>query len=348
MDIPETKLLELEETALEIRRLVIDMVYHAGSGHPGGSLSIADIVSALYFQAMRHDPKDPHWEKRDRLILSKGHCCPALYAALSLSGYFPKDDLRTLRKIDSYLQGHPHIGETPGVEFNGGSEGQGLSGAVGMALAAKLDGTKHRIYCIVGDGECQAGMIWEAAMAASHFRLDNITGILDRNGLQTDGPTEEVMGIEPIAERWRAFGWYVLEIDGHAMSEVLEALEKAKRVTGKPTMIIAHTVKGKGVSYMEGTLSFHGKPPSKDEYVKAMTELTLAAQKLAQKRAALPPDAGAAAEAASDTPAPAPTPLVTLTPPAAPPGRGSENPPGAPNPGPSPPIAPQASGSGGA
>ncbi|MHB8586517.1 MAG: transketolase [Thermoplasmatota archaeon] len=287
MDIPDEKLLALEETALEIRKMIIEMVYTAGSGHPGGSLSITDIVTCLYFQVLRHDPKEPHWDKRDRLILSKGHCCPAQYAALALTGYFPREDLKMLRKIDSYIQGHPHLGSTPGVEFNGGSEGQGLAGAVGMALAAKLDGSKHRIYCIVGDGECQAGMIWESAMAASHFRLDNITVILDRNGLQTDGPTEEVMGIEPIAERWRAFGFYVLEIDGHSLPEILDALEKSKRVTGKPTMIIAHTVKGKGVSYMEGTLSFHGKAPSKDEYVKAVTELTLATERLAQRRQAL-------------------------------------------------------------
>ncbi len=292
----DDRILELEETALRIRKRIVETVYHAGSGHPGGSLSIADILSCLYFETMKVDPQKPLWEKRDRLVLSKGHCCPGLYSALALKGYFPVEDLKTLRKINSHLQGHPHIGSTPGVEFNGGSEGQGLSGAVGMALAGKLDGARHRVYCIIGDGECQAGMIWEAAGTASHYRLDNLTCILDRNGLQIDGPTEEVLSIEPIAERWKAFGWYVIEIDGHNMREVMDALNKSQRITGKPTMIIAHTVKGKGVSYMEGSLSFHGKAPSQDEYVKAMTELDLAEKRLKSTRVrpAAAPAGGAA------------------------------------------------------
>ena len=293
------RLIELEEVTIDLRRSIIDMIYEAGSGHPGGSLGIIDVLTCLYWEHMRHDPANPRWEKRDRLIMSKGHCCPALYAVLARQGYFPEEELKTLRKINSRLQGHPDIRKTPGVEFNGGSEGQGLSGAVGMALAGKIDGSKHRIYCIIGDGECQAGQIWEAAMSASHYRLDNLVGILDRNGLQIDGPTEEIMSIEPIAERWRAFGWHVLEIDGHNYEEILAALEKAQRVSGKPTMIIAHTIKGKGVSYMEGTLSFHGKPPSKDELVKAHTEFDISRRRLEQRRAQPPvaaPTAGGGAE----------------------------------------------------
>jgi len=288
------RILELQGVSLDIRKLIIDMIYEAGSGHPGGSLGITDVLTCLYAEHMRHEPDDPRWDKRDRLIMSKGHCCPAQYAQLAYAGYFPIEELATLRKLNSRLQGHPDRNKTPGVEFNGGSEGQGLSGAVGMALAAKLDGAKHRIYCIIGDGECQAGQIWEAAGAASHYRLDNIVGVLDRNGLQIDGPTESVMSIEPIAERWRAFGWHVLEIDGHEIAEILKALDKADRVSGKPTMIIAHTVKGKGISYMEGTLSFHGKPPSKDELVKAHTEFDLARRRLETARTAAEAPAPAA------------------------------------------------------
>lgn len=279
MPTPE-RLLELEEIALDLRRNIIDMIVEAGSGHPGGSLGIIDVMTCLYYEHLKHDPTNPKWDKRDRVIMSKGHCCPAQYALLARQGYFPVEWLKTLRKVNSNLQGHPDIRKTPGVEFNGGSEGQGLSGSVGMALAAKLDGSRHRVYCIIGDGECQAGQIWEAAMSATHYRLDNLCCILDRNGLQTDGPTEEIMGIEPIAEKWRAFGWHVLEIDGHDYEEILAAFEKAQRVSGKPTMIIAHTVKGKGISYMEGTLSFHGKAPSRDEHVKAHTELDIAKRRL--------------------------------------------------------------------
>lgn len=287
------RLLELEETALELRRSIIDMIYEAGSGHPGGSLGIIDVLTCLYYEHMRHDPASPKWDKRDRVIMSKGHCCPALYAVLAKTGYFPEEELKTLRKINSRLQGHPDLRKTPGVEFNGGSEGQGMSGAVGMALAGKIDGSKHRVFCIIGDGENQCGQIWEAAMAASHYRLDNLVGILDRNGLQIDGPTEEIMSVEPVAERWRAFGWHVLEIDGHNYEEILSALEKAQRVSGKPTMIIAHTVKGKGVSYMEGTLSFHGKAPSKDEIIKAHTEFDIARKRLDLRKAAPPAEVSA-------------------------------------------------------
>lgn len=292
MATPE-KILELEDTSLELRRMIIDMIYEAGSGHPGGSLGIIDVLACLYHEHMRHDPQNPKWDKRDRVIMSKGHCCPALYAVLAKTGYFPVEELKTLRKINSRLQGHPDLRKTPGVEFNGGSEGQGLSGAVGMALAGKIDASKHRVYCIIGDGENQCGQIWEAAMAASHYRLDNLVGILDRNGLQIDGPTEEIMSVEPVAERWRAFGWNVLEIDGHNHEEILAAFEKAQRVSGKPTMIVAHTVKGKGVSYMEGTLSFHGKAPSKDELIKAHTEFDIAKRRLEARRAAPTPEVSA-------------------------------------------------------
>jgi len=299
--LPPERLLALQKRALTLRRHIVDTVFAAGSGHPGGSLSIAEILVALYDEVMRHDASRPTWEDRDRLVLSKGHCCPGLYGILAMHGYFPVEDLQTLRKTGSHLQGHPHLGSTPGVEFNGGSEGQGLSGAVGMALAAKMDEKDHRIYCIIGDGECQAGMIWEAAGAASHFRLDNLTAVLDRNGLQIDGPTEEIMSIEPVAERWRAFGWNVVEVDGHEIPEVLDALALARGTKGRPTMIIAHTVKGKGVSYMEGTLSFHGKAPSKDELAKARTEFDLAERRLAASAAAAPrSDAEASRSGASE------------------------------------------------
>lgn len=276
-------LLDLERKALEIRKWVVKMVHEAGSGHPGGSLSITDIVTALYFRVMRHDPANPSWPDRDRFVLSKGHSCVSLYAALAMCGYFPMDDLMTLRKTGSHLQGHPALGKTPGVEWTGGSEAQGISGAVGMALGARLDERPTRVFCIIGDGECQEGQVWEAAMAAGHHKLDNLTVVLDRNGLQTDGHTEEIMGIEPIKDKWLAFRWHVMEIDGHDFGSILTALDEAGRVKGKPTMIIAKTLKGKGVSYMEGTLSFHGKAPSDEELEKALTELDQAEKRLGQK-----------------------------------------------------------------
>ncbi|MEM2934967.1 MAG: transketolase [Candidatus Thermoplasmatota archaeon] len=263
---------EIKRIALQIRKWVIDSIYRAGSGHPGGSLSVADIIACLYFHEMRHDPKNPRWEDRDRLVLSKGHACPALYAALALSGYFPVEELKNLRKTGHFLQGHPCMRKVPGVDISTGSLGHGLSVAVGMALAGKIDKKDYRVFVILGDGELQEGEIWEAANSASHFKLDNLIAILDRNGLQIDGPTEEIMHIEPIAWRWRAFGWNVIEIDGHNIEEILNIFHNIKK-NGKPTIIVANTIKGKGVSFMEGTLSFHGKAPSEEQYMKAMSEL---------------------------------------------------------------------------
>ena len=263
---------DLKRKALEIRKWVIESVYRAGSGHPGGSLSIADILACLYFHEMRHDPKNPRWKDRDRLVLSKGHAAPALYAALALAGYFDIAELKNLRKIGHFLQGHPCMKKVPGVDMSTGSLGQGLSVAVGMAIAGKLDEKDYRVFAILGDGEVQEGQIWEAANSASKYKLDNLIAILDRNKLQIDGPTEEIMPVEPLAWKWKAFGWDVMEINGHNIEEILDAFHEIK-LNEKPTIIIANTIKGKGVSFMEGTLSFHGKPPTYEQYVKAMSEL---------------------------------------------------------------------------
>ncbi len=263
----------LEEKARIIRKHIVEMIYNAGSGHPGGSLSAADILTALYFKIMRHDPKNPGWGDRDRFILSKGHAAPALYATLAEAGYFPVDELLALRKLGSRLQGHPDMRKLPGIEASTGSEGQGLSIGIGASLHAKLNRKLYRVYVMIGDGENDCGQIWESAMSASHFKTDNLTVILDRNGLQLDGPTREIMGIEPLSDKWKAFGWKVIEINGHSFREILNAFDHAKNVKGKPTIIIAHTVKGKGVSFMEGNVSFHGKPPNREEYEQAMKEL---------------------------------------------------------------------------
>jgi len=272
-------IIEIKRKALEIRKWIIESVYRAGSGHPGGSLSIADILACLYFHEMRHNPKNPSWENRDRLVLSKGHAAPALYAALALSGYFPVEELRNLRKIGHFLQGHPCMKKVPGVDISTGSLGQGLSVGVGMALAGRIDNRDYRVFVILGDGEVQEGQIWEAANAASHFHLNNLIAILDRNRLQIDGPTEEIMHDEPLASRWKSFGWEVVEIDGHDIEEILDVFHEIKH-NEKPTIIIAHTIKGKGVSFMEGTLSFHGKAPTHEQYVRAMSELEQAEREL--------------------------------------------------------------------
>jgi len=255
----------LKDIAKKVRVWVMRSTNEAGSGHPGGSLSATDILVTLYFHRMKHDPADPKWDLRDRFVLSKGHAAPALYACLAIAGYFPEKGLMELRKLDSFLQGHPCMRKTPGVEMSTGSLGQGLSVAVGMALASKIDKKEHRIFAMIGDGESQEGQIWEAAMSASHYKLDNLTAFLDRNGLQIGGPTKDVMNLEPLEDKFRAFGWHVITIDGHDFSEIIDAIGQGDRTVGRPTMIIANTVKGKGVSFMEHSLRFHGNPPNNDE-----------------------------------------------------------------------------------
>ena len=264
---------DLEQMAKQLRRHVITMIATAGSGHPGGSLSAADIVTALYFKVMRHDPKNLQWPDRDRFVLSKGHAAPILYAALAEYGYFPVEELSTLRKLGSRLQGHTDRTLTPGVEMSAGSLGQGLSFGIGMALAGRLDKRDYHVYVLLGDGECEEGQVWEAAMFAPHFQMDNLTAIVDHNGIQLDGRCCDIMGIEPLTDKWRAFNWHVIEIDGHDMKQVLQALKKARGIKGKPTAIIAHTVKGKGVSFMEGNVDFHGKSPNTQETEIALKEL---------------------------------------------------------------------------
>lgn len=250
------------------------MLTASGSGHTGGSLSAVDLLTTLYFSKMRHNPKNPGWEKRDKFVLSKGHGAPALYAVLAKSGYFKKDKLPTLRKLGSILSGHPFSKITPGVEVSTGSLGQGLSMANGLALAAKLDNRSSRIYVMMGDGEIQEGQVWEAAMTSSHYKIDNICAILDNNGLQIDGKVDDIMSIFPIADKWKSFGWHVREIDGHDFDHIYAALDEAEQVKHKPTIIIARTVKGKGVSFMEGKCEYHGVAPTKDELVRALEELT--------------------------------------------------------------------------
>ncbi len=264
---------DLELVSRGLRRQVISMISRANSGHPGGSLSAADIVAALYFRVMRHKPSDPGWAGRDRFILSKGHAAPILYAALAESGYFPLEELNTLRQLGSRLQGHPDVNLTPGVEMSSGSLGQGLSFGVGVALAGRLDQSDFHAYVLLGDGECDEGQVWEAAMAAAHFKLDHLTAIVDHNELQLDGRCCDVMGIEPLADKWRAFGWDTVEIDGHSMERIVAALERPT-TREKPRAIIAHTVKGKGASFMEGNVGFHGKAPTRQETEQALKELS--------------------------------------------------------------------------
>ena len=263
---------QLTEVARRLRRHIVTMTAIAGSGHPGGSLSAVEIVASLYFRVLRHRPGEPTWPERDRFVLSKAHACPVLYAALAESGYFRTIELTTFRKIDSRLQGHAHI-KTPGVEMSGGSLGQGLSFGIGTALAARLDGRPTRTYVLLGDGECDEGQVWEAAMSAAHYRLDNLVALVDRNGIQNDRFTSEVMELEPLPAKWRAFGWHTLEIDGHDISQVLAALDEATQTKLRPTAIIAKTVKGKGVSFMENNPDFHGKAPNKEQLAKALKEI---------------------------------------------------------------------------
>jgi transketolase len=249
------------------------MIGLAGSGHPGGSLSSADIVATLYFYKMRHKPEDPGWIERDRFVLSKGHAAPVLYAALAECGYFPRGDLWTLRKLDSHLQGHPDMLRTPGVEISSGSLGMGMSVAVGMALGLKIDGLNSRVYVLIGDGESQEGIVWEASMFAAQHKLDNLTAILDYNNMQIDGLVSEIVDIQPAADKWVSFGWHVVVIDGHNIKALIEALDEAEQTEGKPTMIIAKTIKGKGVSFMEHVVDFHGKAPTEEEMKLALREI---------------------------------------------------------------------------
>lgn len=264
---------ELKKIANRLRLHVIEMTSAANSGHPGGSLSSADIVTALYFSVMKHDPKNPQWEDRDRFVLSKGHVAPVLYAALAESGYFPVEDLITLRKLGSKLQGHPVRGKVPGVEMSTGSLGQGLSMSCGIALAGKMDGKDYKTYCLLGDGELQSGQNWEAAMLASNYKLNNLIAIVDRNHLQICGDTKDVMEIDPLEDKWLSFGWNVIETDGHDMNKILAAFADAKSFTDGPTVIIFETVKGKGVSFMENNAGFHGKACNAEEHAKAVEEL---------------------------------------------------------------------------
>jgi transketolase len=272
MPYTDSQIKDLEKKAKQIRRLIIKMLAKAGSGHPGGSLSAADLVTVLFFSVLRHNPKDPYWPGRDRFHMSKGHCCPLWYAVLAESGYFAEEKLYTLRQLGSILQGHPDR-RTPGVEVASGSLGQGLSVGLGMSLAAKLDKKDYRVYVLLGDGEIQEGNIWEAAMACSHYKCDQLCAILDYNGFQIDGKVKDIMNLEPIKDKWKSFGWHTIEIDGHNIKEILSAYEEAQSIKGEPSVIIAHTVKGKGVSFMENVVDFHGRAPTKEEAQRALKEL---------------------------------------------------------------------------
>lgn len=263
----------LKKFSAKIRKNIIEMVFQAQSGHPGGSLSSADIMTALYFNIMNIDPSNPKWEERDRFVLSKGHCSPALYSILAERGFFPKEDLLKFRQIDSYLQGHPDMKKVPGVDMSTGSLGQGISAACGMAMSAKLDKKDYWVYALLGDGEIQEGQVWEAAMSAAHYKLDNLIAFLDHNGLQIDGKITEVMSPEPVQDKFAAFGWNVITIDGHIFEQIIDAVNQAKNTKGKPTIIIANTVKGKGISFMENGVSWHGAAPNQEQRDKAVEEL---------------------------------------------------------------------------
>lgn len=273
MSISDEELALLDEKAKQIREDIIKMLLEAGSGHSAGSLGTADIFTALYFRVMKYDPKNPDWEDRDRFVLSNAHVCPVLYATLAHAGYYPKEEMMTLRKLGSRLQGHPHRGVLPGIEASGGPLGQGISIAVGMALANKMDGKRARVYCMLGDGEHDEGQVWEALIFAGKNKLNNLTVVLDRNNIQIDGFTEDIMPLEPLTEKYKSFGWHVLEVNGHNIKQVIEAFEEATTIFEKPTIVIAHTVPGKGVDFMEFKPEWHGKPPNKKEAEKALEEL---------------------------------------------------------------------------
>jgi transketolase len=264
---------DLKEVARRLRRDIVTMISQAGSGHPGGSLSAVEIVTALYWRIMRFKPADPYWQDRDRFILSKGHAAPVLYAVLAECGYFPKEELWTLRQLNSHLQGHADRTVTHGVEMSSGSLGQGLSFAVGCALAGRLDNESWRVYALLSDGECDEGQTWEAAMSAAKFQVDNLTAVVDKNRIQLSGFTRDIMNLDPLNKKWEAFGWEVLDVDGHDFEQLLDAFGKAQKIKEKPTVIIAHTIKGKGVSFMENNVDFHGKAPNAEQLEKALKEL---------------------------------------------------------------------------
>ncbi len=264
---------DLKKLSKKIRLRILHMLTAAGSGHTGGSLSAADVAVAIYFSKMNFDPKNPLWKDRDRFILSKGHAAPLLYAIMGEAGYFPLDTLNLLRKIESPLQGHPCCTSLPGIEVSTGSLGQGLSVANGMAMGLRLDNNPARVYCIMGDGEIQEGQVWEAAMTSAHYKIDTLCAVVDNNGLQIDGPVQKIMGIAPLHDKWASFGWHVIDVNGHNMEQILSALDEAERTKGKPTVIIAKTTKGKGVSFFEDKVEYHGVAPSSEEYEKAVKEI---------------------------------------------------------------------------
>lgn len=264
---------ELKKLTVSVRRDIVEMIYRPNSGHPGGSLSATEIVTALYFNIMNYDPKNPAWPDRDRFILSKGHACPVLYSCMARAGFFPYEELETLRQINSRIQGHPEVRKLPGIEASTGSLGQGLSIGAGLALGAKLQGKSYRTYVLTGDGELDEGQVWEAALFCGNKKIDNLLAIVDNNKQQLDGWVKDIMPLEPLADKWRAFKWEVIEIDGNDMQQVLDAFAKAEAIKGKPTVIIAHTIKGKGVSFMENNLEFHGAAPTKEQLEQALKEL---------------------------------------------------------------------------
>lgn len=271
--VPENQIKELRQKALTMRELIISTLLEAGSGHSAGPLGMSDIFTAFYFYILNHDPKNPGWEDRDRLILSNGHICPVRYVAMAMSGYFPEEELKTLRKIDSRLQGHPHRTALPGVETTSGPLGEGISQAIGIALAAKMDKKKYNIYCATSDGEHQEGNIWEAIMLAGKLKLDNLIVVIDRNNIQIDGVTENIMPLEPLREKYEAFNWHVLEVDGNNIGAFIEKVSEAQAIYEKPTVIIAHTIPGKGVSFMEMDYHWHGTPPNAQQAKEALNEL---------------------------------------------------------------------------
>ncbi len=273
IDLTDEQIIDLEEKANTIRELIISSLVEAGSGHSAGPLGMADIFTALYFHILNHDPQNPEWEDRDRLILSNGHICPVRYAAMALAGYFPVEELKTLRKINSRLQGHPHRTALPGLETTSGPLGEGLSQAIGVALAARLDQKRYTVYCLTSDGEHQEGNTWEAAMFAGKHKLHNLIQVMDRNHIQIDGFTEQVMPLEPLRDKYRAFGWEVIEVDGNNIHAFVDAVNQAKATQEKPVLILAHTIPGEGVDFMENDFHWHGTPPNPEQAKKALAEL---------------------------------------------------------------------------